>query len=103
MPLGLSWEPLGPPEAPMSSPRPPKKRFLSVWGTKMELKSTPNRAQIGAKSIQTLLYFEEGPERSRRVLHTSSDLDVRGKRSDLKAQSSSRISGNLSWNLQGES
>ena len=69
----------------------------------MEPKSIPNRAKIGAKSIQTLLYFEEGPERSRRVLHTSSDLDVRGKSSDLKAQSSSRISRNLSWTLEGES
>ena len=103
MPLGLSWEPLGLPEAPKSSPRPPKKRFLLVWGTKIEPEWTRNRAQIDVKSIQTLLYFEEGPERSRRVLHTISDLDVRGKSSDLKAQSSSRISRNLSWNLEGES
>ena len=103
VPLGLSWEPLGPPEAPKSSPRRPKKRLLLVLGTKMELKSIPNRGQIGAKSIQTLLYFQEGPERSRRVLHTSSDLDIRGKSSDIKAQSSSRISRNLSWNLEGES
>ena len=58
VPLGVSWEPLGPLEAPKSSPRPPKKRFLSVWGPKMEAKSTPNRAKVDAKSIQTLWYFQ---------------------------------------------